>query len=519
MSYNFRMVFSGLCAFVHDKKQSLANVLLVNTEHEHMKRLVPDIEEHYPVLRFNLADVQGLNGDSGEGFGVWPLHLEDITFERRKKGSRRPENETPAPPSLRVQNGGEKNDFSNVPVVSDFLKEEVCIHPDCLRENPQLDLAVARVKLLEGMLKVDEFAHFRESDVFVQFVPPMTRAAFKKRPLPHRVALELRVEDDEEVVLRSHMYGKKDSSLREVVLRGSKEKEVEVRVVNLCCGHFLEEEYGPGESPRADEDFASFYLLSESFSKLKDTHAKFPIPIPVKFNTRRTRGQGLAAGGGTIHCTGARFNLASAGGTATVDAVPSTREPVGEETEPGLQGFELDSQVPFLNLCWAAATVSVHRFLGGSDWKDLRQLASRMHLRKDFSMDEVRKWDKSFSLIKALKHTGNLFKSEERPLRLEDVKKDIDAGYPVICLMEDGPGIGHATVITGYQEMAGQEMIYIGDPKTGRFRFFDYDTLIGPGNSRWTESFRTKKVNEVEKDGERVVPSRSGGRTRNGGGR
>jgi hypothetical protein len=313
MSYDFRLEFSGLCAFVPDKDveegAEVITAILVST----MTRIedtdggeVAGSESHQPLLVFDLNSIGAESGGDGKNCGVWFLDGEDVTLHFKRGGA-----EYPVGP-LRVRLDNTERSFSLVPLMERALPGAGQVDPDCLEGVPSDTagkLVRARIYLDKGTLFASELAKYRGQRVTAQFVPPPDEEIpVYKQYMPRRVTLEVSsVPDDVLTVIRARKIRIPDS-YRELVLSpiegqdGARSVVAEVR--NLCCESVLADK-DKESFPEADLDFLYYYQIAARYKELSAFFVEFPIPVPVEFINRITLGQG---GGDTIKCSSARFN-------------------------------------------------------------------------------------------------------------------------------------------------------------------------------------------------------------------
>ncbi len=304
MPYKFRMILGGLCAFVPTPDLKEVRALMVNTDpqagHGRVAQLGHVPEFHTPTLIYDRVNEVGANPAIGSRTAIWPLDDEEITVKAPVKKPL-----TIVGPLTGGKSGspGTNRDIDWVPDLSDILPSAGKIETDCLDQNPKKEFLKARVLIDQDTLKVDEFASFKAAEVLADFVPLPSGAKIARQALPHRVVWEIEVPDGQSVAIQSRPFAAAANTAAPILnlqLATSK-PDVEVLLVNLCCGNYLK--VPPPTKLDPDDDFECFYMLLDNFLTLVK-----PLPIPVAVKDDSTA-VGTAVGGtaGGIRCTMSRM--------------------------------------------------------------------------------------------------------------------------------------------------------------------------------------------------------------------
>ncbi|HYN23115.1 MAG TPA: hypothetical protein VE078_19305, partial [Thermoanaerobaculia bacterium] len=282
MPYQLQMRFAGLCAFVPEKAPGVddnqVHVLLVNPNGSDAKRLLSrTLRKHSPLLRFplkNLAGVNGAAGDLEELVGTRELDSLDVTLHLRTRGTKKDEplaggvqiySDTGAQAIKPLEHTVQERDFTWLPCMDEVLpgaEVDQAFLGDFSEAGPR-DSLKARVKLDGGTLRTDAISMHQEDFVVFQFIPSPIEGTFVRQAMAHWAALDVDVDDDIDVVIRTRPFGS-ESKPEELVLRPNGEKSVVVDISNLCCGHYIEddeEEVTEVSAPEAEVDFEAYFLL------------------------------------------------------------------------------------------------------------------------------------------------------------------------------------------------------------------------------------------------------------------
>jgi hypothetical protein len=310
-TYTFQMLFSGLCAFVPDTdidktSPSQMDVLLVNTDHDDKSFLKFEHEEdHFALLKYNLGDTPGgIVAEDRDSQGFWTLNAEHLTIEVRKHGSA-----APSPPRAFTL-----GDVTALPRIDKIFPPAKTLHPEALGNNPSR--IKARLRITQGTLKQFTIGQFLNTDITVQFVPPPPGGVLAPpQTLATKIALTLELDPSEEVVIHSKAFGinssPADPDVRTLALNPQPAGgAVEVSLVNLCCGYFMDKRTRKSETPRQDTDFEFFYILANDLPNFVK-HAQYPIPVPVGYRAEPLpplANDHSGGGGETARCNMALFN-------------------------------------------------------------------------------------------------------------------------------------------------------------------------------------------------------------------
>ncbi|HKH44784.1 MAG TPA: hypothetical protein VKM72_08980 [Thermoanaerobaculia bacterium] len=311
-AYYFRIVFSGLCAFVPDRdldgkfKPTKMDVLLVDTNHDRAKKLYYKHDyRHLPVLKYDLKDVDcSQNTSVGDTFahGIWTLSREQLKLEVRKRGT----GSASMPPKPEAKPF--KVDLPLVPRIDKIFPEARELDTGALGASPKL--VVARFSVDQGEFSHYAVGHYNDEDILVKFVPSKDPSPAK--PVAYKVQFTLGLASDEEVVIRSRKFGASPGApdLRHVVFLPPADGVVAVEISNLCCGQFMGYGEAYEEVPERDTDFEYHFMLSKNFDDLAKKHVRFPISVPVYYRSERPLevAETAAGGGETVRCNLSLFN-------------------------------------------------------------------------------------------------------------------------------------------------------------------------------------------------------------------
>jgi hypothetical protein len=78
----------------------------------------------------------------------------------------------------------------------------------------------------------------------------------------------------------------------------------------------------------------------------------------------------------------------------------------------------------------------------------------------------------------------------QRPLRFDELQREIDRGRPVCADIEWDSGGGHSVAVRGYRVLSsGVRQVYVADPlNPSALVDFDEFTLAYYGDGQWTET-------------------------------
>ncbi len=159
-------------------------------------------------------------------------------------------------------------------------------------------------------------------------------------------------------------------------------------------------------------------------------------------------------------------------------------------------GLEVETQ-EHSNWCWAAVSVSVHRFFERGS--DARQCGAAGAIRGLPCCDGfTQKCNQPESLTQALTHFGKLKRQPvERAATFDEIRSEVLAGRPLCMRVEWTTGAikgnGHFAVITGFDNSAGTPVVLVEDPFYGRSRR-PYDRIVVSyqfNRGLWTHTYFT----------------------------
>jgi hypothetical protein len=114
--------------------------------------------------------------------------------------------------------------------------------------------------------------------------------------------------------------------------------------------------------------------------------------------------------------------------------------------------------------CWAAVSTSLSRYYHhGSHWTQCA-LASRVLHKRGCCADGGAPCDRPCDLDRALRFVGVLRSVEKGAASLARVRREIDAGRVIACVIDWSFGGGHAVIIDGYSD---GDQLQVRDPLFG----------------------------------------------------
>lgn len=152
------------------------------------------------------------------------------------------------------------------------------------------------------------------------------------------------------------------------------------------------------------------------------------------------------------------------------------------------------------NWCWAAVSVSIYKFYGGS--MSQCEIASEFLVGKDGEECCIEpsssNCNQPFFTSSALEGLSILANEANNALSFARTKTEIDRGRPISCSIRWPSGGGHAVVVYGYApDAAGDDLVYVKDPidsagASGTCMLFSRFANSYRGNGRWAWSGLTK---------------------------
>ena|SRR5581483_1813157 len=144
--------------------------------------------------------------------------------------------------------------------------------------------------------------------------------------------------------------------------------------------------------------------------------------------------------------------------------------------------------------CWAAVTVSLHRYLAPNSSLTQAQLASQVLPRCNGDPNSAG-CNQPASLTQAL----NLLHRQVAdpilaPISFAQIRQTIDSGWPipVRIVWDENPANAHFVVISGYAVSgSGGQFVQVDDPFYDR-SIVDYDTFVSDyhGAGQWERTYR-----------------------------
>ena len=149
------------------------------------------------------------------------------------------------------------------------------------------------------------------------------------------------------------------------------------------------------------------------------------------------------------------------------------------------------------NWCWCAISVSVdHYFNPASPWKQCRFAGAELGTDccptgSSEECNQIRRLDPPLRRVGRLRD-----RPIPRPLTLNEVKQEIDAGRPICARIQWRDGGGHFVIISGYETTPrGVVLLMIEDPAfdKSRVKFDMFLTNYHVGHGKWTGTFLLQK--------------------------
>lgn len=166
---------------------------------------------------------------------------------------------------------------------------------------------------------------------------------------------------------------------------------------------------------------------------------------------------------------------------------------------PGIGGYPIELQEES-EWCWAAVALSVVKYFQNASQPQTQcAIASKvLHSQQCCLPDKNNICNQPVKLGDALgaKGIGALRQAGEipRPLRFEEVQRELDAHRPICIRIGWDGGGAHAVVITGYQVLEGGiRHVDVADPMYPDCTI-DYEELTNAyhGDGQWTHSYLLK---------------------------
>lgn len=318
MSFNFRVILSGLCAFVPDQPIAAAGppgekptgmrVVMVDARQRTKAVDFGTLAPHYPIAVIKTSNLKSRNGVPQGTRIEWRLDRRELKF---------------------VVEGGTPNDFvlvqgelrgappdgangalpAGTPVrAEDFAwgvhmqraaPDFAQIDPRCFQDAGSLGLVAARVVLDRGELANHGF----DPDTTPRYFFDKTLGGDQTaRPYTNKTSLEIKDVTGVRLVARDL-----DDLLspEELGLTGLEGEWVEITVSNMDDGRLPERLPDPNQLATPDVDFKWFYSLCANRGQLQATLDGKDLPIPKP---------GTDGGPGAVQCMHATFDSLATGG-------------------------------------------------------------------------------------------------------------------------------------------------------------------------------------------------------------
>jgi hypothetical protein len=316
MSFNFRVIFSGLCAFVPDQPvapegpvaQQLTGMQVVMVDARKWAQAVDSgkLKPHFPIAVIDAVNLQGQNGVPPGTRLEWRLDRRELKFviaDGTPKDFALVRGGWTQPPfpqgTPQTATPTQADDFGWGAHMTSIAPSFATIDPDCFLDGPSsLGLTVARVVLDRGELANRGFAP--ATTPWYYFDSALGGGGPQAaRPYSNKTTLELQSVHGVELVARDLDGQRPDDK---VALTGPDGGWVEITVSNMDDGRLPEvmpdpnPQLNPADS--ADTDFRWFYSLCANRSLLGSALSNNDLPYP------KHSGGG---GPGTVQCMHAMF--------------------------------------------------------------------------------------------------------------------------------------------------------------------------------------------------------------------
>jgi hypothetical protein len=312
MSFHFRVVFTGLCAYVPNRpidpvglvkdKPTRVQVIMVDAREPRTAVDSSKLPPHFPIAYIEAENLAASNGVPSGTRLEWLLDRRELTFELADGKPTHfdlvqgalvaPTPLIPGKPTAPVPRAA--TDFGWGAHMEAHAPDFAQIDPLCFQDAGSKGLVATRVVLTQGRLT--NFA-FDPNSTFYFFDASLGGPGNKEdRPYSNKVALEVRDVTGVKLVARD-LDGKRPTERLD--LTGPAGDWTTITVANLCDGRTPERNPLTTQEPKDDDDFRWFYELCENRQNLAAALNGASLPIP-----RIAPGHG---GPGAVQCMRATF--------------------------------------------------------------------------------------------------------------------------------------------------------------------------------------------------------------------
>jgi len=315
MSFNFRVIFSGLCAFVPDRP--IAPVGPLDEKPTSMRVVMVDartrtkavdggvLEPHFPIAVISTTNLKGRNGILPGTRLEWRLDRKELKFviqdgtpkgfdlvQGALRGAPAP-GSIPDPGALPADTPLAPHDFAWGAHMQEAAPNFARIDPRCFQDAGSMGLVAARVVIDRGELANRAFDPEMTPRYF--FDKTLSGGDLAPRPFANTTSLEIKAVSGVQLVARD-LDGLQ--SPEKLTLAGADNEWVEITVSNMDDGRLPERLPDPDLLPTEDADFRWFYSLCANRDQLAGVlnGRLLPVPEPVP-----------GGGPGAVQCMHATF--------------------------------------------------------------------------------------------------------------------------------------------------------------------------------------------------------------------
>ena len=161
----------------------------------------------------------------------------------------------------------------------------------------------------------------------------------------------------------------------------------------------------------------------------------------------------------------------------------------------GIGGYPMDLQEES-EWCWAAVALSVAKFFYPQSGEKQCDIAAKVTDKRHCcdappECNEPQRLTDALRVALSAQSGASLTKVVPRPLRFDELQRELDAARPVCIRIGWDGGGGHFVVLTGYQVLSsGDRHVDVADPLYPDCTV-DYEELTNAyhGDGQWTHSF------------------------------
>lgn len=318
MSFNFRVILSGLCAFVPDQPIAAAGpleekptgmrVVMVDARQRTKAVDFGTLAPHYPIVVVKTSNLKSRNGVPPGTRIEWRLDRRELKFVVEGgmpkdfvlvQGDLRGDPPAGFNGALPAGTPRQPEDFAWGVHMQRAAPQFAQIDPRCFEDAGSLGLVAARVVLDRGELANHGF----DPDKIPRyFFDPTLGGDQTVRPYTNKTSLEIKDVTGVRLVARDL---DDLESPEELALMGSEGEWVEITVSNMDDGRLPERLPDPNQAAKPDVDFKWFYSLCADRGLLQATLNGRELPVPKP---------GTGGGPGAVQCMHATFDSPATGG-------------------------------------------------------------------------------------------------------------------------------------------------------------------------------------------------------------